>query len=201
MWGDTRANETSGEPAPETPAEPAGKTAETTGEAAGAGTAAPGEVTSKPGEIPPRGTEAQSGSLTETRGDVALKAAESWLGTPYTWGGGVAGGPSKGVGRGAARVGFDCSGLVMAAWGRAGVELGHYTGTQFRQGRRVALSDVRPGDLMFFGGGAGAPTHVGMYAGDRMMIHAPKTGDVVKKVNVLDSRHYMTTFRGAVRPG
>ncbi len=137
----------------------------------------------------------------ETRGELAVKAAESWLGTPYTWGGGAAEGPSKGVGRGAARIGFDCSGLVMAAWAKAGVGLGHYTGTQFRQGRRVPLSELRPGDLMFFGGATTAPTHVGMYAGDGMMIHAPKTGDVVKKVDVLSSRHYMTTFRGAVRPG
>ncbi|MCC5577800.1 C40 family peptidase, partial [Microtetraspora sp. AC03309] len=109
--------------------------------------------------------------------------------------------PSKGVGRGAARIGFDCSGLVMAAWAKAGVGLGHYTGTQFRQGRQVPLSELRPGDLMFFGGTTAAPTHVGMYAGDGMMIHAPKTGDVVRKVDVLSSRHYMTTFRGAVRPG
>ncbi|WP_433350371.1 C40 family peptidase [Microtetraspora malaysiensis] len=174
--------------------------AETPGEAAADSTAASGAPTVKAGELGPRATSAQGEPAVETRGDVAVKAAESWLGMPYTWGGGAAGGPSKGVGRGAVRVGFDCSGLVMAAWAKAGVELGHYTGTQFRQGRRVALDEVRPGDLMFFGGGRGDPTHVGMYAGGGAMIHAPKTGDVVKRVDVLGSRHYMTTFRGAVRP-
>ncbi|MFF3669137.1 C40 family peptidase [Microtetraspora malaysiensis] len=174
--------------------------AETAGEAAADGTAASGAPPVKAGELGPKATGTQGEPAVATRGDVAVKAAESWLGTPYTWGGGAAGGPSKGVGRGAARVGFDCSGLVMAAWAKAGVELGHYTGTQFRQGNRVALDEVRPGDLMFFGGSRGDPTHVGLYAGGGAMIHAPKTGDVVKKVDVLGSRHYMTTFRGAVRP-
>ncbi len=88
----------------------------------------------------------------------------------------------------------------MAAWAKAGVSLGHYTGTQFRQGRRVTLSDLRPGDLMFFGGTAGHPAHVGLYAGGGSMIHAPKTGDVVKKVDVFHSAHYIKIYRGAVRP-
>ncbi|GLX01756.1 NlpC/P60 family protein [Microtetraspora sp. NBRC 16547] len=165
------------------------------------GEAAPAETRSAPAMQATETRGAPAVQVTEVRGELAVKAAESWLGTPYTWGGGAAGGPSRGVGRGAARVGFDCSGLVMAAWAKAGVGLGHYTGTQFRQGRRVTLGDLRPGDLMFFGGTGGVPTHVGMYAGGGMMIHAPKTGDVVKKVDVLGSHHYMTAFRGAVRPG
>jgi cell wall-associated NlpC family hydrolase len=133
-------------------------------------------------------------------GEVAVKAAEKWLGTPYTWGGGTAGGPSRGIGRGAVRVGFDCSGLTLAAWAKAGVALGHYTGTQINQGRSVPLSDLRPGDLMFFGGTRSRPAHVGIYAGGGMMIHAPHTGDVVRRVDVLGSRHYMSIYRGAVRP-
>ncbi|WP_157545555.1 C40 family peptidase [Microtetraspora fusca] len=198
--GSTGVGEVRGEPAGEASGEPGAVAAETPGEATADGTAPSGGPTLKAGELGSKATGTQGEPAVETRGDVAVKAAESWLGTPYTWGGGAAGGPSKGVGRGAVRVGFDCSGLVMAAWAKAGVELGHYTGTQFRQGRRVALDELRPGDLMFFGGGQSDPTHVGMYAGDGLMIHAPKTGDVVKKVDVLGSRHYMTTFRGAVRP-
>lgn len=156
-----------------------------------------------------RDAEANEASLTSPRethrerrtsGEVAIKAAESWLGTPYTWGGGTSIGPSRGIGRGAGRVGFDCSGLAMAAWAKAGVSLGHYTGTQFRQGRRVSVEALRPGDLMFFGGHMGRPAHVGLYAGGGMMIHAPKTGDVVKQVDVLHSGYYMRIFRGAVRP-
>ncbi|WP_246238551.1 C40 family peptidase [Acrocarpospora corrugata] len=129
-----------------------------------------------------------------------MAAVKGWLGTPYTWGGGNDNGPSRGIGRGAVRVGFDCSGLVMAAWAKAGVDLSHYTGTQIREGRRVAVKDLRPGDLMFFGGTAAHPAHVGMYVGGGTMIHAPKTGDVVRKVKVLNSKHYMSIYRGATRP-
>ncbi|MBE1563529.1 cell wall-associated NlpC family hydrolase [Nonomuraea africana] len=89
----------------------------------------------------------------------------------------------------------------MYAWSRAGVKLGHYTGTQFRQGKRIRLSDLRRGDLVFFGGGTGDPTHVGLYLGNGIMIHAPKTGDVVKKTDFLDSTYYRPRYRGAVRPG
>ncbi|MET9336721.1 MULTISPECIES: NlpC/P60 family protein [unclassified Nonomuraea] len=123
------------------------------------------------------------------------------MGTPFSWGGGTPSGPSRGIGRGAGTIGFDCSGLTLYAWSRAGVRLGHYTGTQFRQGKRVMLPDLRRGDLVFFGGGTGDPTHVGLYLGDGIMIHAPKTGDVVKKTNFLASAYYRARYRGAVRPG
>ncbi|MBB3730409.1 NlpC/P60 family protein [Nonomuraea dietziae] len=138
---------------------------------------------------------------TRTRGDLAATAAIARLGTPFSWGGGNPAGPSRGIGRGAGTVGFDCSGLTLYAWSRAGVKLGHYTGTQFRQGKRVRLSDLRRGDLVFFGGGTGDPTHVGLYLGNGIMIHAPKTGDVVKKTDFLDSTYYRPRYRGAVRPG
>ncbi|MEU4330341.1 NlpC/P60 family protein [Nonomuraea dietziae] len=138
---------------------------------------------------------------TRTRGDLAATAAVARLGTPFSWGGGNPAGPSRGIGRGAGTVGFDCSGLTLYAWSRAGVKLGHYTGTQFRQGKRVRLSDLRRGDLVFFGGGTGDPTHVGLYLGNGIMIHAPKTGDVVKKTDFLDSTYYRPRYRGAVRPG
>src|SRR3712207_8414611 len=59
-------------------------------------------------------------------------------GKPYQWGGA---GPDS----------FDCSGLTMRAWERAGVHLSHYTGAQWAETSRVAISDLRPGDLVFFG--------------------------------------------------
>jgi cell wall-associated NlpC family hydrolase len=88
----------------------------------------------------------------------------------------------------------------LYAWSKAGIRLGHYTGTQFRQGRRVPLNSLRKGDLLFFGGGTGDPTHVALYLGNGTMIHAPKTGDVVKKTEFLTSPHYRPLYRGAVRP-
>ncbi|WP_431895622.1 NlpC/P60 family protein [Nonomuraea sp. bgisy101] len=154
----------------------------------------------KPGRTPGTGRPRPS-RVTRAKGDTAAIAAIARLGTPFSWGGGTPAGPSRGIGRGAGTVGFDCSGLTLYAWSRAGVKLGHYTGTQFRQGRRIRLTDLRRGDLVFFGGGGGDPTHVGLYLGDGIMIHAPKTGDVVKKTDFLDSAYYRPRYRGAVRPG
>ncbi|NAS24628.1 hypothetical protein GT755_23420 [Herbidospora sp. NEAU-GS84] len=135
-----------------------------------------------------------------TPGAIALRAATKWLGIPYVWGGGNANGPSRGIGKGANRVGFDCSGLTLAAWAKAGVTLGHYTGTQIKQGKPVQTKDLLPGDLLFFGATRTDPSHVGLYAGDGDMIHAPKTGDVVKRVEVLAAPVWMKRFQGAVRP-
>ncbi|MFB9964764.1 NlpC/P60 family protein [Sinosporangium siamense] len=122
------------------------------------------------------------------------------LGTAFSWGGGSATGPTRGIGRGSDTVGFDCSGLTLHAWAKAGVELGHYTGTQFRQGRRITLADLQVGDLVFFGGEDRDPTHVGLYIGEGIMVHAPKSGEVVKKTNFMDSSYYRPRYRGAVRP-
>nr|BFE86968.1 hypothetical protein GCM10020093_095690 [Planobispora longispora] len=82
-------------------------------------------------------------------GQIAAAAALRQLGTPYVWGGGSSTGPTRG--------GFDCSGLALHAWSKAGVTLTHYTGTQFRQGRRVPFSQLRPGDLVFFGAAPAPP--------------------------------------------
>lgn len=134
-------------------------------------------------------------------GQVAVAAALGRLGTPYSWGGGAASGPTRGMAHGARTVGFDCSGLTLYAWAKAGVRLDHYTGLQFRQGRRVSRAALRPGDLVFFGGAPRDPGHVGLYVGRGTMVHAPKTGDVVKRTRFLTSDYYMSRYRGAVRPG
>ncbi|MBF8194629.1 C40 family peptidase [Nonomuraea sp. K274] len=136
-----------------------------------------------------------------SRGELAASAALGQLGISFSWGGGSAKGPTIGIGRGSSTRGFDCSGLTLYAWSKAGVTLSHYTGAQFRQGRRIPLRARRVGDLLFFGGGRGDPTHVALYLGGRLMIHAPKTGDVVRKTDFLGSAYYRANFRGAVRPG
>ncbi|MFI7618169.1 C40 family peptidase [Nonomuraea terrae] len=136
-----------------------------------------------------------------TGGEIALSAALRQLGVSYSWGGGSAKGPTLGIGRGASTRGFDCSGLALYAWSKAGVKLAHYTGTQFRQGRKIPLSARRPGDLLFFGGGTGDPTHVGLFLRGNLMIHAPKTGDVVRTTDFRNSSYYRKIFRGVVRPG
>lgn len=148
-----------------------------------------------PGAVRPR-----ERGTSRTKGEIAVAAALRHLGVAFSWGGGSPAGPTLGIGKGAATRGFDCSGLTLHAWSKAGVKLGHYTGTQFRQGRRVPLADRRPGDLLFFGGGTGAPTHVGLFVRGSLMVHAPKTGDVVRKANFLKPGYFRTSFRGVVRP-
>lgn len=125
-------------------------------------------------------------------GQIAAVVALRQVGRPYVWGGGSSAGPTGG--------GFDCSGLALHAWSRAGVRLTHYTGTQFRQGRRVPFSQLRPGDLVFFGGGAKDPTHVGLYLKDGVMVHAPGAGGVVRTTDFAASAYYLSRYRGAVRP-
>ncbi len=72
---------------------------------------------------------------------------------------------------------FDCSGLSQQAWARAGVSLPHNAAMQSRLGTRVAAADLRPGDLVFYNRPI---SHMGIYLGSGLMVHAPHTGDVVR---------------------
>lgn len=115
------------------------------------------------------------------RAGAAVAAAMNQQGDRYVWG---ADGPSE----------FDCSGLTMYAWGKAGVSLSHSSKAQFSEGRRISRADLRPGDLVFYG----SPIHhVGMYIGGGRMVHAPNPGRPVKT----DDIDYMSGYTGAVRPG
>ncbi|GIH89889.1 NlpC/P60 family protein [Planobispora siamensis] len=139
-----------------------------------------------------RSTRSERPDRRPSPGQIAAAAALRQIGTPYVWGGGSRSGPTRG--------GFDCSGLALHAWSKAGATLTHYTGSQFTQGRRVPFSRLRPGDLVFFGGGTGDPTHVGIYVKNGVMVHAPKSGDVVKTTDFATSPYYRARYRGAVRP-
>ncbi|MEU7673530.1 C40 family peptidase [Micromonospora taraxaci] len=116
--------------------------------------------------------------------DPQLRAVVSFalaqLGKPYVWG---AEGPDS----------YDCSGLMMAAWAKGGVQIPRVTADQVHIGVIVpSLAAMRPGDLIFIPGSDGTmarPGHVGMYIGaDRRgrqyLVQAPKTGDVVKVISV-----------------
>ncbi|MEU6189853.1 C40 family peptidase [Nocardia sp. NPDC047038] len=112
-----------------------------------------------------------------TTGSNAVLAASNWLGTPYVWGGGGAGGPSGG--------GFDCSGLTQYAVAQAShgeVVLPRTTYEQIYSGVRVHPEDVRPGDLVFPASSFSTrgPEHVQLAAGNGMVIEAPYTGSTVK---------------------
>ncbi|MEU0161337.1 NlpC/P60 family protein [Streptomyces sp. NPDC006261] len=135
------------------------------------------------------GTSPGSGSGTGTGagadGSYAAKAqkvldfARAQIGKPYVWG---ASGPAS----------YDCSGLTQAAWREAGVTLPRTTWDQVKAGTRVATSDLQPGDLVFFYDDI---SHVGIYKGDGMMIHAPKPG-----ANVREESIYSMPIYGSVRP-
>ncbi|MFD3739210.1 NlpC/P60 family protein [Streptomyces sp. NPDC058629] len=135
------------------------------------------------GTSPGSGTD--TGTGTGTDGSYAAKAekvlafARAQIGKPYVWG---ASGPAS----------YDCSGLTQAAWREAGVTLPRTTWDQVKAGTRVATSDLQPGDLVFFYDDI---SHVGIYKGDGMMIHAPKPGANVRE----ESIYYMPIY-GSVRP-
>lgn len=96
---------------------------------------------------------------------TALAAAESQIGVPYVWGG-----ESPGQG-------FDCSGLTQWAWRQAGVSLPRTAAAQYDAIPHVPLSDIQPGDLLFWG--FGGISHVGMYVGGGDIVNAPDTGELV----------------------
>ncbi|AWW38035.1 C40 family peptidase [Streptomyces cadmiisoli] len=121
------------------------------------------------------GTETGSGSDTGasdsaygTKAERALAFARAQIGKPYVWG---ATGPDS----------YDCSGLTLGAWKAAGVSLPRTTYDQVNAGTTVSLAAAQPGDLVFFYDDV---THVGIYIGNGMMIHAPKPGTYVREESI-----------------
>ncbi|MFF4112251.1 NlpC/P60 family protein [Streptomyces sp. NPDC001714] len=114
------------------------------------------------------GTSGGSSSAYATKAAKAIAFARAQIGKPYVWG---ATGPGS----------CDCSGLSQAAWKAAGVSLPRTTYDQVNAGTTVSLADAQPGDLVFFYGDV---SHVGIYIGNGMMIHAPKPGAYVREESI-----------------
>ena len=113
----------------------------------------------------------------------AMRFARKQIGKPYKWG---ADGPNS----------YDCSGLAMASWRKAGVKIPRVTYAQYRKvDRKVKYANLKPGDLIFFHG----RSHVGLYVGHGRFLHAPHTGAKVR-INKIGKRR-KKQFAGAVRPG
>jgi cell wall-associated NlpC family hydrolase len=111
----------------------------------------------------------------------AVQAARSQIGVPYQWGGSS---PSTG---------FDCSGLTSWAWAQAGRSIPRTSRAQYAGTRRVSLSELQPGDLVFYG----SPIyHVGLYSGGGMMVDAPSSGRTVNERSI----YAVGTPVGAGRP-
>ena len=101
-------------------------------------------------------------------GAVAASIALTQLGRPYQWAGS------------SPATGFDCSGLVSWAFGKAGFPLPHQSAAIFALGTRIPLAQAVPGDVVSFGGEG----HVGIYLGGGLYVHSPQSGDVVRVENV-----------------
>ncbi len=107
-------------------------------------------------------------------GAEAVAAAESQIGVPYVWAGSSPG------------AGFDCSGLTMWAWAHAGVGLSHSAADQYAETVHVPLSDLQPGDLLFYREG-GTIGHVTMYVGPGEMVQAMETGTNIEITGIWTS--------------
>ena len=122
------------------------------------------------GEVPSRG-------VATTQGQAVLEIAKQYLGLPYKYGGNS---PSTG---------FDCSGFVKYVYGQMGVSLNRVAADQMQNGIAVDFSQIQVGDIIGFYNASGYISHVGIYAGNGMMIHSPQTGDVIKYTSVVSGNY------------
>ncbi|MGW9497810.1 NlpC/P60 family protein [Streptomyces prasinus] len=121
-----------------------------------------------------------SAAGTSAQGRKAVAYATAQIGKPYVWG---AEGPEA----------YDCSGLTSQAWTSAGQAIPRTSQEQWRRLPRVAVEDMRPGDLIIYWNDA---SHVGMYIGDGSMVHAPRPGRTVTTAGAGSM-----PILGVVRPG
>ncbi|CAL9360247.1 hypothetical protein SUDANB121_00660 [Nocardiopsis dassonvillei] len=148
------------------------------------------EVLESLGGVDPTSVETAGsggGAAVAASGDVqaVLDFARAQIGKPYVWGGT---GPD----------GYDCSGLVQAAWARAGVSLPRTTYDQVNAGTRISRDQVQPGDLLFFYSES-APSHVGIYSGNGRMIHGSNPSKPLEEVSL--AAYWDGVFTAAVRVG
>ncbi|MBW8485207.1 C40 family peptidase [Actinomadura sp. PM05-2] len=153
--------------------------------------AAPAQAAPAAPAAPARAAAATSAKISaarkarqKARAKKAVRYAYAQIGDPYRYG---ASGPGS----------WDCSGLARASWKKAGVKLPRVTTAQYRAvKKKVSWKGAVAGDLLFFYGGK---SHVGIYVGHGYMIHAPSSGQRVKKVKL--GGYYKRHFAGGVRPG
>ena len=121
---------------------------------------------------------------TGTQADTAVAFVYKQLGCPYVYGG-----------TGPCAAGFDCSGLVQAAWAAAGISIPRDTYEQWAALPHVSASSIEPGDLLYYNGEG----HVAMYVGGGYIIDAPSSPYSVEKIP-MSTAWYADSFDGAVRP-
>jgi peptidoglycan DL-endopeptidase CwlO len=119
-----------------------------------------------------------------TQADTAVAWIYTQLGCPYVFGG-----------TGPCQMGYDCSGLVQAAWAAAGISIPRDTYSQWAALPHISLSDLQPGDLIYYNG----ESHVAMYVGGGKIIDAPQPGMNVEEI-AEDTPWYADNMDGAVAP-
>ncbi|WP_073945801.1 C40 family peptidase [Streptomyces kebangsaanensis] len=152
------------------------------------GPASPAPAPSSPASpdpAPPGPASDSAYAMCATKAEKALAFARAQIGKPCVWG---ASGPGS----------YDCSGLTQAAWRAAGVTLPRATRDQAHAGTAVPLAEARPGDLVLLASPSGDTDHVGVYAGDGVMIHAPGPGAHVREESI--HRDGETSVHRVVRP-
>jgi peptidoglycan DL-endopeptidase CwlO len=133
--------------------------------------AAPAPAALPPGDGQPGGGPGFGAAPGSGQGAIAVQAALTQVGEPYSWGGAAPGG-------------FDCSGLVMWAFQQAGIALPHSSQALAHGGQPVSLSDLQPGDVLTFYSDA---SHAGLYIGDGLMVHSSTYGVPVRVVPMTSS--------------
>jgi len=114
---------------------------------------------------------------------MVIRVASRMIGTPYRYGGNN---PR----------GFDCSGLVQYTHAHAGLSIPRTTGEQWRYADRPRRRHLLPGDLVFFDLGSQKASHVGIYEGGGVFIHAPSSGKRVSRAS-LDNPYWQNRMVGA----
>ena len=122
------------------------------------------------GEAPSRNEAVSS------KGQAIVELAKKYIGTPYVYGGSS---PS----------GFDCSGFVYYLYKSMGVTLNRVAADQMTNGTWVPKNALQPGDIVGFANRSGYINHVGIYAGNGMMIHSPQTGEYVRYESIVTGNY------------
>ena len=129
--------------------------------------------------------EVSRGKAGRTYGQQISGFAQNFLGVPYAWGG-------------MAASGFDCSGFIYFVYSNYGITLPRMADEQYNFGRRVAVADIQPGDLVFYSTYTPGPSHVGIYVGNGQFIHASSgAGEVT--LTAMSKPYYQARFLGAFR--
>ena len=129
----------------------------------------------------PETSRGSSGKL----GQQIANFAQGFMGVPYAWGGISPGG-------------FDCSGFVYYVYSRYGVSLPRVADEQYEFGQRVSVTDIQPGDLVFYSTYTPGPSHVGIYIGNGQFVHASSAAEQVT-ITAMSKAYYKERFLGAFR--